>query len=448
VPAASLPATLIFTVTVSNGSLATVKTTTVTVESPFVVTATAPTASAIDVPSTPVISATFSQPVDPSTVTPSSVVLYGPAQTPVAATVGYTSSTVTLTPSGPLAFKTTYTARVVGGTAGVKDASGTLLSSDVTWTFTTIADLVPPAITAVKATVTGTSAAITWTTNEASTSRVEFGTVPGALVSQVEDLQLVTSHSVTLTGLTANTTYYFRVTSADGASNSATSPAAGAAPLAFYVANPSGLVAAFGFEEGAGPTSADVSGAGNAATIVGATWTTAGRFGNGLAFDGASNLVTVNDATSLDLTGGMTLEAWVRPTALTGWRTILYKENPGVGPAWALYGSDSNAPPAVYAATATDPWRHVTGPSMLTANTWAHVAGTYDGTTLRLYVNGALVRSAAATGEMPTTAGLLGIGGKTFGSAQFFAGVIDEVRIYNRALTQAQIQADMNNPVR
>src|SRR5436189_3739506 len=67
-----------------------------------------------------------------------------------------------------------------------------------------------------------------------------------------------------------------------------------------------GLVAAYNFDEGSGLMVNDLSGNGNNGTITGATFT-AGKFGGGLSFDGISNWVTVNDATSLDLTSGMTL---------------------------------------------------------------------------------------------------------------------------------------------
>jgi hypothetical protein len=207
-----------------------------------------------------------------------------------------------------------------------------------------------------------------------------------------------------------------------------------------------GLIAAFGFEEGSGETAGDSSGAGNSGTISGATWTTSGRFGGALSFDGTSSVITVNDSALLDLTNGMTLEAWVKPSSFTGWRTILYKENPGAGMAWSLYASDSNAPPAIYSATSGNPWRHVTGVAMLTLNAWAHVAGTYNGSMLKIYVNGVMVRSVAAVGDMITTEGPLRIGGHSI-SSQFFKGLIDEIRIYNRALSQSEIQADMNAPV-
>ncbi len=70
----------------------------------------------------------------------------------------------------------------------------------------------------------GTSAVITWTTNEPATSRVDYGTASDALSSHVEDSTLLTAHSLNLTGLTPGTTYYYRVTSADAVPNTATSP--------------------------------------------------------------------------------------------------------------------------------------------------------------------------------------------------------------------------------
>ena len=74
---------------------------------------------------------------------------------------------------------------------------------------------------------------ITWDTNEASDSRVDYGTSPSSLTSSQSDAALGTSHSIELTGLAPNTTYHYRVTSADGASNSTTDPGGAQAPRSF-----------------------------------------------------------------------------------------------------------------------------------------------------------------------------------------------------------------------
>jgi hypothetical protein len=97
-------------------------------------------------------------------------------------------------------------------------------------------DTTPPVINGVSANPTSTSASITWTTDELSNSKVDYGTSPTALTQSSSNAAMVTSHTVSLTGLQANATYYYRVTSADAAGNSATSPASPAAPSSFTTA--------------------------------------------------------------------------------------------------------------------------------------------------------------------------------------------------------------------
>jgi hypothetical protein len=85
----------------------------------------------------------------------------------------------------------------------------------------------------------------------------------------------------------------------------------------------SGLVAAYGFNEGSGTTVIDASGNGNTGTISGASWVTSGKYGTALSFNGTNNWVTIPDNASLDLTTGMTVEAWVNPNSLSGRRQSL-----------------------------------------------------------------------------------------------------------------------------
>src|SRR6185436_11503679 len=86
------------------------------------------------------------------------------------------------------------------------------------------------------------------------------------------------------------------------------------------------------------------------------------------------------------------------------------------------------------------------GTAPLTVNAWSHLAATYDGAMLRLYVNGTQVASVARTGFIKTSINPLQIGGDKF-FGQPFAGVIDEVRVYSVALIAAQVQADATTPV-
>jgi len=205
---------------------------------------------------------------------------------------------------------------------------------------------------------------------------------------------------------------------------------------------PVGLVAAYGFNEGTGSVLTDLSGKGNNGTISAATWTTAGKYGSALVFNGTSAVVTVPNSTSLQLTTGMTLAAWVYPTATpTSWRSVVTKNLDS----YYLMASGGNNLPTV-GGTWTSGNQNTSGGTGLAVNTWAHLAATFDGATVRLYVNGVQVASQAQTTPLATTTGTLQIGGDAY-PGEFFAGRIDEVRIYNRALTAAEIGTDMNTPL-
>jgi hypothetical protein len=255
-----------------------------------------------------------------------------------------------------------------------------------------------------------------------------------------------TAHSTTVTGLANGGSYSYHVRCQDGAGNPNTSDFT----LSFTVASTAdpSLVAAYGFNEGTGSTVADASGRGHTGTITGATWTTQGRFGSALSFDGVNDWVTVNHSALLSLTTGMTLQAWVFPTAQgSAWRNVIIKERPG-GEVYNLYSNTDAARPTVYVVRAAAPGvpLDAAGTAQVPANAWTHLAATHDGTTLRLYVNGVQVGSRAVSGALLTSTGVLRIGGNSIWG-EFFQGRIDELRIYNRALSAAEIQADMTRPI-
>jgi hypothetical protein len=207
---------------------------------------------------------------------------------------------------------------------------------------------------------------------------------------------------------------------------------------------PADLVAAYGFNEGSGNTAADATGNSNTGTIFGATWTPSGRYGNALSFNGSSSRVDIIDSNSVDLTSGMTLEAWVYPTSLSGWRTVVLKEISG-GLSYALYAHDNAPQPAAYINTGGSDLP-VAGTASIPINTWTHLAATYDGTSFSLFVNGSNVGTSTSIGAIRTSTSPLRIGGNAIWG-EYFSGRIDEVRIYNRALSQSEIQTDMNTSI-
>jgi concanavalin A-like lectin/glucanase superfamily protein/galactose oxidase-like protein/Big-like domain-containing protein len=201
-----------------------------------------------------------------------------------------------------------------------------------------------------------------------------------------------------------------------------------------------GLVGAYGFEETTGTDTVDSSGGARTGTLNGPTRSLTGKFGSALSFDGINDWVTIPDANALDLTNAMTLEAWVRPSAISSWRTVLMKEQSG-GLAYGLYANSNTNRPSAHITTSSE--QDTRGTAQLALNTWTHLAVTYDGTTLRLFVNGVQASSKAIGGSIVTTTGVLRIGGNGVWP-EWFAGLIDEVRLYNRVLTAAEVQADMN----
>jgi hypothetical protein len=214
---------------------------------------------------------------------------------------------------------------------------------------------------------------------------------------------------------------------------------------------PPGLVAAYGFNEASGTTTVDASGNNLTGTLSNATRTAAGKFGGALLFNGVNVWVTVADANVLDLTTGMTLEAGVNPTASGGggsWRNVLIKERAG-GEVYNLYANAETNAPVVYVvgAAQTGTPLDARAPAAVPLNTWTHLAATYDGTMLRLFVNGTPVGTRAVAGTLVASTGALRIGGNSVWG-EYFQGSLDEIRIYNRALSTAEIVTDMTAPIR
>ena len=190
------------------------------------------------------------------------------------------------------------------------------------------------------------------------------------------------------------------------------------------------------FEEGSGNTSGDTSGKSHNGSISGAAWSTQGHSGKALSFDGVNDRVTVADHADLDLGSAFTVEAWMKARNLSNWRTLVLKEAPG-SLSYALYATADGGPiPNAWTAGGA-----VVSPRTVIADTWTHVATTYDGGTMRLYINRELVATQTGVPAPPNTTGPVQIGGNTVWPTETFDGLIDDVRIYRQALAPGELAA-------
>ena len=206
-----------------------------------------------------------------------------------------------------------------------------------------------------------------------------------------------------------------------------------------------GLVAAYGFDEGSGGTVADSSGEGNDGTITGAAWEP-GKFGDALHFDGSTGFVEIPDDDSLDLTDSMTVSAWVKLDDVHGrWQQIVYKAH-GSGGSFA-FDADRPSGSEPNFAINDGSWYGMDGPSPLPENEWVHLAATWDGGLMELYVDGEPVAYTFVDTTLPVSNGSLWIGGNDASGNEHLDGLIDEVRIYDSQLSQLEIQADMASSV-
>ena len=206
-------------------------------------------------------------------------------------------------------------------------------------------------------------------------------------------------------------------------------------------ASDQGPVAAYSFDAGEGAAAEDLTGNGHTATVEGPDWTTAGRFGGALAFNGAEeDCLTIPDSPDLALNEEFTLEAWVRPEGPDYTAPVFFKEAEG-GAAYAIsFGFAEYARPE--GTISPEPSEEVTveGSEDVPQYTWSHLALTFDGARMRLYVNGELVDSAETAGPVSSEAPLEI--GCSANPKEAFTGRIDEARVYDRVLSQGEVQAD------
>jgi hypothetical protein len=210
--------------------------------------------------------------------------------------------------------------------------------------------------------------------------------------------------------------------------------------LSLAVSTQADLVAYWSFDEGSGTTAYDSSGNGLDGTLNGDPQWVIGKVGGALEFDGDDSVeIPHNDL--LSITDEITITAWTYMNAnASGEMSIVSKggwaandlpyeltETPGGVIFWQFYD---------------DGGRDTCAPSSPPAEEWHHIAATYDGQIFKCYIDGELADEWAYAGTMPVNTASVTIGQRSRGGT-YFNGIIDEVAIFNRALSEDEIPTTM-----
>ena len=205
-----------------------------------------------------------------------------------------------------------------------------------------------------------------------------------------------------------------------------------------------GLVAYYKLDD-AGGQATDSSGLGNTGTLVNSpTWTT-GKVGGGLSFNGSNDRVSIPTSSSLNLTV-FTVMLWVYPKATnTNFQPLVVKEaSDGTARNYGLFIAP-NTMKLHFSFQAGDctTWRSYTGSLWMGTSAWNHVAMTYDGSNFKLYRNGTLDTNASLSSTVCLSNNPVKLG-KELSTYGDFNGTMDEVRIYNRALSSTEVTEQSN----
>jgi len=213
----------------------------------------------------------------------------------------------------------------------------------------------------------------------------------------------------------------------------------------------SGLVGSWSFNEGTGTSVHDSSGNGNNGTLMNAPVWSTGKYGDALTFDGIYDYVEIPHNETLT-SSNFTIEAWIYLNSdVVGTQARIVSKQETISKSYSFgifgkgYGGSAGNQLLLSIGNGTTWWNFLST-THLSNQTWYYVAGTHEGTNSKIYIDGQLDKNGTTSTQTTNNTGVLTIGCQKqtgTGASFFFNGTIDEVEIYNRALSQQEIQGDM-----
>ncbi|MHC4367240.1 MAG: LamG-like jellyroll fold domain-containing protein [Planctomycetota bacterium] len=259
--------------------------------------------------------------------------------------------------------------------------------------------------------------------------KVRFGTSP-------DEMSVLTTTVGTdfdaLPALKRDATYYWRV--------DAVSPEGNVTTGETWSFNTGSLIGWWKLDDGSGDVAADAGAGGLDGTLLGDPAWTDGIAGKALQFDGDGDYVDLSNHPDFDITGRITVSAWIKVDAFDKpYQTIISKGDTS----WRLQrsaGTDTLEFGCMGVPVPNNPvWGGIYGKTNVNDGQWHHALGTYDGSTISLYVDGDLDVSVEAPGSIKTNDKPVYIGENSEKPGRFWNGLIDDVRVYNYALSADEI---------
>ena len=198
-----------------------------------------------------------------------------------------------------------------------------------------------------------------------------------------------------------------------------------------WAAQPAGLLAEWSFDEGKGAVARDGSGNGHDAALSGASWVKQGE-GFAVSLDGQDDYIDCTQAKPLEIAGPVSIEAWIKPTRKAKGEAHLMGE--GMGTFTLTYYNTELC--FFYIGEGGNNLKE-----HLTLNQWQHVVATFDGDRMGMWINGRQVGGAKSKVKNFASGGIFVIGTKGRPDLPHFKGLVDNVRVYDRALSEGQIVA-------
>jgi len=165
-----------------------------------------------------------------------------------------------------------------------------------------------------------------------------------------------------------------------------------------------------------------------------------------LKFDGTNDKVGILDSPELNPTSGMTIEAWINAYEWNSniWGGVIVGKQ-GTNPDKGYCFTAGENGRVEFTVSINEGWKAVSTPALLGTNAWYHIAGVYTGTQVMLYINGQLIQTEDAIGELTHGTGVvMNLGDNPTWPGRFWNGRLDEIRIWEVARTEAEIQANMS----